>query len=416
MAAIETRGATKTYRPGVGRARVREMTPPPFDRGLARLFPTWWWRGTFNALEDVTVSIEAGSSVGIVGHNGAGKTTLLKVIAGITSPTRGSVSVSGRVAALIDALVGFHPDLTGRENAFLLGAMHGFGRRAMAGRVDQVFEFAEVEGFLDTPLKRYSAGMASRLGFAVLTALDVEVMLIDEVLAVGDARFQRKCVQWLQEFRTRGGTLLFVSHNLGLVRSMTQRVLWLDHGRLVGDGATGDTLSSYARAMEQRDVRTPMHHLRAETWKSMVAEGANRWGSGGARVEEVHVEERADKGGLDVSIRFEAPTIAEAVFLVGFVDENGREVGASASPRVETGRNHGAVVCSIMPLPLRAGIYFPVVAILSPNGEVRDRWRLDRAVVVDGDGQAFSDFGPVDIAATWSQPEAPHPALGSPAE
>lgn len=415
MTAIETRGATKTYRPGVGRARVREMTPPPLDRALARLFPRWWWRGTFNALEDVSFSIEAGSSVGIVGHNGAGKTTLLKVIAGITLPTHGSVSVSGRTAALIDALVGFHPDLTGRENAFLLGAMHGFGRRAMARRVDQVFEFAEVEGFLDTPLKRYSAGMASRLGFAVLTALDVEVMLIDEVLAVGDARFQRKCVQWLQEFQTRGGTLLFVSHNLGLVRSMTRRVLWLDHGRLVGDGSTGETLSSYARAMEQRDVRTPAHHLRAETWKTMVAGGANRWGSGGARVEEVHIEEPAGGVGLDISIRYEAPAVPEAVFLVGFVDENGREVGASASPRVETGRNHGAVRCSLRPLPLRAGIYFPVVAILSPDGQVRDRWRLDRAVVVDGDGQAFSDFGPVDIAAAWSQQEAVDPAKDSPA-
>lgn len=173
MDLIVARGLTKTYRVGVGRARVREMVPPPFDRALGRLFPRWWARETFNALEDVTLSVQDGSSVGIVGHNGAGKTTLLRVIAGVTAPTHGSMAVSTRIAALIDALVGFHPDLTGRENVYLLGAMHGFGRRTMASRIDQILEFAEIEEMVDTPIKRFSAGMVSRLGFATITALGV---------------------------------------------------------------------------------------------------------------------------------------------------------------------------------------------------------------------------------------------------
>ncbi|MGQ0669867.1 MAG: ABC transporter ATP-binding protein, partial [Actinomycetota bacterium] len=258
MDAIRVEGIRKTYRVGVGRARVREMTPPPFDRALARLFPRWWTRNTFNALDDVTLSVPAGSSVGIVGHNGAGKTTLLKVVAGVTYPNAGKLAVSGRIAALIDALVGFHPDLTGRENTYLLGAMHGFGRRAMASRVERILQFAEIDEMADTQLKRYSAGMAARLGFAIITALDVEILMVDEVLAVGDAAFQRKCIRWLDEYRAGGGTLVFVSHNLSLVRNMTDRVVGLDPGPVMDDGGASDVLGRDAHAMEHRGTGAPV--------------------------------------------------------------------------------------------------------------------------------------------------------------
>ncbi|MGH2650569.1 MAG: ABC transporter ATP-binding protein [Actinomycetota bacterium] len=402
MDAIVTEGVTKTYRVGVGRARVREMIPPPVDRAFRRLFRRWWNRHTFNALEEVTLSVEGGSSVGLVGHNGAGKTTLLRVIAGVTAPTFGRVAASARIAALIDALVGFHPDLTGRENIYLLGAMHGFDRRAMAPRIDRILDFAEIGDMADTPIKRFSAGMTARLGFATITALDVEALLVDEVLAVGDASFQRKCINWLDEYRRGGGTLLFVSHNLSLVRNMTERVVWLDHGRVMADGSTRDVLAQYARAMERREVDHRPIHTKKDAKKAMLAQGMQRWGAGGARVDEVHVEDPTNGGTeLDVAITYEAGGIDEAVFCLAFVDEEGREIGSSASPPVSINGDRGAIRCTIH-LPFRSGIYFPIVAILGPDGVIRDRWKLDRAVVVErGNGEIISDFGPVEISAGW---------------
>lgn len=394
---------SKTFRAGVGRARVREMLPWPVDRAVARLFPRWWAARTFQALQDVSFSVEGGSSVSIVGHNGAGKTTLLKVIAGVTSPTTGSVTVERRLAALIDVLVGFHPDLTGRENVALLGAIHGFSRRAMNRKMEQILEFAEIDELADTPLSRYSAGMGARLAFGTLTALEVEILLVDEVLAVGDARFQRKCIGWLDEFRGQGGTLVFVSHNLALVRNMTDRTIWLDHGKVVEDGSTREVSARYAQAMEQRDGDGPIQG-RSSIRKQMRQRGMHRWGAGGLRVEAVHIEDAAgDRPGLEVSITYEAAEVEEAVFCVGFLDERGVDIGAAASPPVKLDGEGGSVRCVITPVPLRQGVYFPVIAALSPEGLIRDRWRLDRAVVVDGNGgfSGAEEFGPVAIEADW---------------
>jgi ABC-type polysaccharide/polyol phosphate transport system ATPase subunit len=404
MDAVNLDSLTKVYRIGVGRARVREMLPTPFDRVVRKAFPRWWARDTFNALDDVSLSIPSGSSVGIVGHNGAGKTTMLKVIAGVTAPASGRVSVQGRVAALIDVVVGLHPDLTGRENVYLLGAMHGLGRRAMRSRIDRVVEFAEIEDMIDTPLKRCSAGMITRIGFGAITSLDADVLLIDEVLAVGDATFQRKCARWLEEYRTTGGTLLFVSHNLGLVRSMTDRAVWLDHGRVVSDGETSSILLEYGRAMERREAPEETR-AKGQVKKLMRQRGMNRWGMGGARVDEVHVGDLTVGGDeIDIRIAYEVAEIDRAIFCVGFIDEGGREIGAAASPAISTGGAAGEITCTIRPLPLRSGIYFPVVAILSEDGLVRDRWQLDRAIVVErnGEGSLLDGFGPIDLAAGWS--------------
>ena len=404
MSDLTLNAVTKTYRIGVGRARVREMLPPPVDRLVARAFPRWWVRDTFNALEDVTLSIPPGSSVGIVGHNGAGKTTMLKVIAAVTAPSSGNVRAEGRVAALIDVVVGLHPDLTGRENIYLLGAMHGFGRRAMRERIDRVIEFAEIGDLIDTPLKRNSAGMITRIGFGAVTALDADILLIDEVLAVGDAAFQRKCATWLEEYRTTGGTLLFVSHNLGLVRSMTDRAVWLDHGRIVSDGDTSSVLLEYGRAMERREAPEEIR-AKGQVRKLMSSRGMNRWGMGGARVESVDFGDVSSEGSqLDVQISFELSDVSQAIFSVGFIDESGTEIGAAASPLLQVGRSSGRITCSIRPLPLRSGVYFPVIAILSEDGLVHDRWQLDRAVVIDrnGAGSLSEGFGAVDIAAGWS--------------
>ncbi len=397
MNILEARGVTKTYRIGVGRARVREMLPGGIARLFGRAFPRWWERGTFKALDSVSIGVRAGTALGIVGHNGAGKTTLLKLIAGVTASTAGDVVVRGRMGALIDVVVGFHPELTGRENVYLLGAMYGLGRRAMAARMGEILAFAEIDELADTPLKRYSSGMAARLGFGTITALDLEILLVDVVLAVGDANFQRKCMRWIDQFRSSGGTLLFVSHNLGLLRNMTERALWLDHGRVRDEGPTADLLPRYAQAMEQRDAEGDRTHAR------VIERGLHRWGAGGARVREVHFEETSLNRSLLVDILYEDVTLERASFYVGFLDDGGREIGSSVSPPMPLSGAGGSIGCEIRPLPLRDGVYFPVVGILSADGVVRDRWRLDRAVVVErstepGDADVL---GPLEIQAEW---------------
>jgi hypothetical protein len=274
----------------------------------------------------------------------------------------------------------------------------------MRSRIDRVVEFAEIDDMIDTPLKRCSAGMITRIGFGAITALDADVLLIDEVLAVGDATFQRKCATWLEQYRSTGGTLLFVSHNLGLVRSMTERAVWLDHGRVVSDGDTASILLEYGRAMERREAPEETR-AKGQVRKLMRERGMNRWGMGGARVAEVHVGDLA-KGAdeIDVRIAFEDTELDQAIFCVGFIDEGGQNIGATASPALHIEGRSGEVTCTIRPLPLRSGIYFPMVAILSTDGVVRDRWQLDRAIVVErnGDGTLPDGFGPIDIPAGWS--------------
>ncbi|MGH2751092.1 MAG: polysaccharide ABC transporter ATP-binding protein [Actinomycetota bacterium] len=403
MDILVANSVTKNYRVGVGRARIREMIPPPFDTGLAKVFKSWWYKNTFNALEDVNITVPSGSSLGLVGHNGAGKTTLLRVIAGVTAPTAGSIQVRGRVAALIDAMVGFHLELTGRENIYYLGSMHGFGRRDMRTRIQRISEFAEIDEMLDTPVKRYSAGMSARLGFATIATLDPEILLIDEVLAVGDANFQHRCIKWLDDYRRGGGTLLFVSHNLGLVRNMTQQVAWLDHGQVVQEGPTSKVLADYARAMERRTSAVPGTKGGSAARKLMKATGMNRWGAGGARALEVHVGEPTRHNGVKVSISYEAAHVERAVFCIGFIDEAGRELGAAVSRPLVLHEGGGSVSCNIDNLGFRSGIYFPVVGILSPEGTIHDRWRLDRAVVIERDHDYFpDDFGSVEIPSAWS--------------
>ena len=403
MNVIEVQAVTKTYRAKIGRARIREMLPPPIDRGVSKMFPRWWVRDTFNALEDASFSVSPGTSTGLIGHNGAGKTTLLKVIAGITAPTLGEVRVSGRIAALIDLSVGFNPDLTGRENVFLLGALHGIGRADMRERLDRIFDFAGIEDdLIETPVKRFSAGMMARLGFAVVAALDTEILLVDEVLAVGDTAFQRKCIDWIDGYRERGGTLVFVSHNLGLIRNMTEHVVWLEHGHVVQQGSPREVLGDYVKAMEHREPGAPAGL--GQERKVMRSHGLDRWGAGGLRVGEVNVSDPAPgASALDIDISYENASLGEAVFCVGFTDEGGVELGAAASALLPVGKT-GVVRCRVDPIPFRPGIYFPVVAALAPDGTVCDRWKLDRAIVVQGNGHVAwgEDLGPVSISSSWT--------------
>ena len=199
----------------------------------------------FWALKDVSFQIKQGEVVGIIGRNGAGKSTLLKILSRITVPTEGRIRIDGRIASLLEVGTGFHQELTGRENIFLNGAILGMTRAEIIRKFDEIVEFSEIEEFLDTPVKRYSSGMYVRLAFAVAAHLEPEILIVDEVLAVGDAAFQKKCLGKMGSFAQSGRTVLFVSHNMEAVRSLCQRGVWLKDGRLHKDGKADEIVEDY---------------------------------------------------------------------------------------------------------------------------------------------------------------------------
>jgi lipopolysaccharide transport system ATP-binding protein len=197
------------------------------------------------ALDDVSFEIDAGDVAGIVGRNGAGKSTLLRILSRITKPTRGRARVYGRVGSLLEVGTGFHPELTGRENVFLNGAILGMRKTEIGNKFDEIVAFAEVEKFIDTPVKRYSTGMYMRLAFAVAAHMETEVLIVDEVLGVGDALFQKKCFQRMSEIGKHGRTILFVSHNMSALRAICKQAVVIDHGKLVAQGEANQTIDKY---------------------------------------------------------------------------------------------------------------------------------------------------------------------------
>jgi lipopolysaccharide transport system ATP-binding protein len=199
----------------------------------------------FWALRDVSFGVGQGQSLGLVGHNGAGKSTALKLMTRILEPTSGAVRMHGRVAALLELGSGFHPDLSGRENVFLNGSLLGFSRREMERKLEEIVDFAEIGDFIDLEVKHYSSGMYTRLGFAVATAVDPDILITDEVLAVGDEAFQRKCMERIYHFREVGKTIIFVSHALATVRLLCDQAVWLDHGVARAVGPAGEVIDAY---------------------------------------------------------------------------------------------------------------------------------------------------------------------------
>jgi lipopolysaccharide transport system ATP-binding protein len=207
----------------------------------------------FWALRDISFSVGKGESLGLVGHNGAGKSTALKVMTRILEPTSGHVTMNGRVAALLELGSGFHPDLSGRENVFLNGSLLGFSRRDMQARLPEIVDFAEIGDFIDMEVKHYSSGMYTRLAFAVATAVDPDILITDEVLAVGDESFQRKCMDRIYRFRQQGKTIIFVSHALETVRALCDHAVWLDHGQARVVGTAGAVIDAYLADVNQRE-------------------------------------------------------------------------------------------------------------------------------------------------------------------
>jgi lipopolysaccharide transport system ATP-binding protein len=242
-------------------ARVRSLARKTVDVARGRQVVQGDEVEEFWALKDVSFEVKRGEVLGIIGRNGAGKSTLLKILSRITEPTHGRVTLRGRVASLLEVGTGFHPELTGRENIFLNGAILGMTRAEIRKKFDEIVAFAEVEKFLETPVKHYSSGMYVRLAFAVAAHLEPEILIVDEVLAVGDTEFQKKCLGKMGEVsRQEGRTVLFVSHNLAAIAEMTDRVLLLSSGRTAFDGNTGDAISIYlSKGIKQTNYFRPDH-------------------------------------------------------------------------------------------------------------------------------------------------------------
>ena len=257
---LEIRGVSKQYKLGIRRGPKMDNVREVLQRSLASALnrkqkpgddepvPT----GSFWALKDVTFSVAQGDVIGIIGRNGAGKSTLLKILSRITSPTSGEVKVKGRMASLLEVGTGFHPELTGRENIFLNGAILGMRKAEINRRFDEIVAFAEIDQFLDTPVKHYSSGMYVRLAFAVAAHLDPEILIVDEVLAVGDMAFQKKCLGKMGEVSRSGRTVLFVSHNMAAVENLCSRAVVLHQGTLQFDGTPKEAIQCYLNTLSSQ--------------------------------------------------------------------------------------------------------------------------------------------------------------------
>lgn len=265
-------------------------------RSLQQLFINWLRPGReaarnsgkeyFWPLRDISLTINRGDSLGIIGHNGSGKSTLLKLITGILEPTSGDIHVRGRISSLLELGAGFHPDLTGRENIYLNGSMYGLSRAQMRDRMDSIIDFAELSDFIDTPVKHYSSGMYVRLGFAVAIHSEPDLLLIDEVLAVGDAAFQYKCLEAVQAFRKAGGTILLVTHDLGSIQTICNRAMWLEKGVIQAEGAPLDVVVDYMKRVVSREQKNQDDTV-------PPPETGTRWGSGRVQITDVRFYDAA---------------------------------------------------------------------------------------------------------------------------
>lgn len=253
----------------------------------------------FWALKDISFEVKKGERIGIIGRNGAGKSTLLKILSRITEPTTGRVSIKGRVASLLEVGTGFHPELTGRENIYLNGAILGMTRQEIKRKFDEIVDFAEVEKFLDTPVKRFSSGMYVRLAFAVAAHLEPEILVVDEVLAVGDAQFQKKCLGKMEDVAKEGRTVLFVSHNMAAIENLCERVILIDNGRVVMQNSAITTIQYY--------LETVLHSMINDI---PLAERKDRSGNGTIRLTSFHIEDaygnklKVVRSGMDIVLVF----------------------------------------------------------------------------------------------------------------
>jgi lipopolysaccharide transport system ATP-binding protein len=355
-AAIRVEGLSKRYRIGSSMAPYGRLTESLWGAVTSVARPRssrrqreWIW-----ALQDVSLEIERGQVAGIVGRNGAGKTTLLKVLSRITEPTSGRAHLDGRVGSLLEVGTGFHPELTGRENIYLNGAILGMGRSEIARKFDEIVSFAEVEKFLDTPVKRYSSGMHVRLAFAVAAHLEPEILMVDEVLAVGDAAFQKRCLGKMGEVAAGGRTILFVSHNLAAIKSLCTTGFLLDGGSLQAHGPIDVVLDAYARqrSHDEADLRVRKERkgdgrLRFTSVTARRSHGAGRLECGAPGTVEIGFEIQEPLTNVHVSMALYS-VLGEPILYLS------NELTNDWFDRID---RSGSVECSFDRIPLLPGSY-----------------------------------------------------------
>jgi ABC-2 type transport system ATP-binding protein/lipopolysaccharide transport system ATP-binding protein len=339
----------------------------------------------FYAVDDVTLTVPRGSTYGLIGHNGSGKSTLLKTIAGIHLPTTGEVVAHGRVSALLEVGAGFHPELSGRENIYLNGAILGMTKKQIAAAMDDIIEFSGLGEFIDTPVKVYSSGMYVRLGFAIAVNLEPEILIVDEIVAVGDEEFQRRCLDYRHDLRKRGTTIVVVSHSLPMIQQLCDRVAWLDHGKLVADGPAQEVCEQYLDAVNAAEEK----YLQETGAKPVTAddESTTREGSGEVRVTAVSTVDDAGAprslaaNGEPVTFKIEYEVnepVDGPIFFIDFYTENGLHLAGPDSWRggLRLGKVSGPGVLEMrLPrLPLLPGVYSVSAAVASAQlDQVYDR-------------------------------------------
>jgi ABC-type polysaccharide/polyol phosphate transport system ATPase subunit len=356
------------------------------------------------ALRDVSFRVEPGSAVGLVGRNGSGKTTLLRLISGIIKPTGGTVEVGGRVGSLLELGAGFHPDLSGRENVFLNGSIHGLKRAYVREQLDEIIAFAGLERFIDLPVRTYSSGMYMRLGFAIAAHIDADVLLLDEVFAVGDEQFQRKCFGKIFEFKQRGGTIVFVSHDASAVERLCDRAILLRDGAVAFDGPTHDAIVRYRQLLA--GDRDPAER----------GAGLKEWGSGDVRVDEVELvgpegEARTQfLAGEPLTLRLRLAaqrSLAPPRLSFELRDSSGLLVAGGAQSTAELGWDEDTTALQarfdVDSLPLADGRFHLRLGLSDESGEQLYHW-LDDALtfVVYPGGEAR---GVVRLEGRWSGEE-----------
>lgn len=392
---IRAERASRRFR--VNPEPVRTLKELVLRRGRAPAAEVW-------AVRDVSLAVEPGDAVGLVGRNGSGKTTLLSLIAGIVAPTSGRVDAGGRVASLLELGAGFHPDFSGRENVYLNGSLYGLKRRTIDERFDEIVAFAELERFIDNPVRTYSSGMYMRLGFAVAAHIDADILLLDEVFAVGDEEFQRKCFAKIFEYKQRGGTIVFVSHDAASVERLCQRALLLRDGRVELDGSAQEAIARYHKLLA--DERDPAEG----------AAGLREYGSGEARIVTVRLlgpegEERQQLAAgepLTVELRIDVrEALAPPRISLELRDEAGLLLAAAAQETAELGWDQApgerVLRFEVDRPPLADGRFRMRLELGDESGRRLYHWLDDavRFVVYPGEGTR----GPVLLEGTWSLQE-----------
>lgn len=335
----------------------------------------------FWALRDVSFDVEQGRSFGLIGENGSGKSTMLKIIAGILRPNEGSVRVNGRLAALLELGAGFHPDLTGRENIFLNASVLGFSRREIERRFDGIVDFAELDRFIDTPLKHYSSGMQIRLGFAVAINSDPDILITDEVLSVGDEAFQRKCIDRIDDLMRRGKTIILVSHGLAQVRYICTDAIWLDHGLVRAAGRAAEVVDEYLDFANKKDRDRRGETEIDDATAAAGVDPSRRWGT--REIEITRVELLDDRGRpgrvfetaapMTVRIhylaheRVQRPEFGLAIHHGEHFQMNGPNT-TTAGLRIESVDGPGVVEYQVKSLPLLRGLYTVSAAVYDEHG------------------------------------------------